>query len=168
MMTFKIQTPNIHIKEKAVNKTSKIVRKGRIIEPFELGGTLKSHLILLPCSEQGHLQFHQMLRAPSSLTLSIYRDRTSTTSLGNLYHCLTTLIVKSFFCISNLNLPSLSLKPFPLILSQQALLKRLSPYFLQLSIFFFPKWSDELENSRVILFSPVHTFLKENKIMCCA
>ena len=37
--------------------------------------------------------------------------------------CLTTLIVKNFFVVSNLNLPSLSLKSLFLVLSQQALLK---------------------------------------------
>jgi len=33
------------------------------IESFELEGTLKGHLVQLPCSEQGHLQVHQVLRA---------------------------------------------------------------------------------------------------------
>jgi len=36
----------------------------RIIEPFELGETLRGHLIQLPCNDQGHLQLHQVLRAP--------------------------------------------------------------------------------------------------------
>jgi len=41
----------------------------RIIESFDLQGTLKCHLIKPPCHEQGHLQLHhQVLRAPSSLT----------------------------------------------------------------------------------------------------
>ena len=47
----------------------------------------------------------------------------STTSLGNLFQCLNTFTVKDFFLISNLNLPSLSLKPFPLVLPQQILLE---------------------------------------------
>ena len=53
------------------------------------------------------------------------------TSLGNLCQCFTTLIVKNIFLTSSLNLPSFSLKPLPLVLSQQALLKCLSPSFLQ-------------------------------------
>jgi len=53
---------------------------GRITESFDLEGTLKGHLAQLPCSEQGHLQLHQVLRAPSSLTLGVYKDRASTTS----------------------------------------------------------------------------------------
>jgi len=36
----------------------------RIIESFELEGTLQGHLVQLPCTEQGHLQLHQVLRAP--------------------------------------------------------------------------------------------------------
>lgn len=39
-----------------------------------LEGTFKGHLVQLPCTEQGHLQLHQVLRAPSSLTLGISRD----------------------------------------------------------------------------------------------
>jgi len=46
----------------------------RIIGLFELEGTLKGHLVQLPCTEQGHLQLHQVLRAPSSLTRSVCRD----------------------------------------------------------------------------------------------
>jgi len=35
----------------------------RIRESFELEGTLKGHLVQPPCSAQGHLQLHQVLRA---------------------------------------------------------------------------------------------------------
>ena len=33
-------------------------------ELFELGGTFKGHLVQLPCSEQGHLQLHQVAQSP--------------------------------------------------------------------------------------------------------
>ena len=102
-----------------------------IIESFGLEGPLKGHLVQLPCNEQGHLQFHQSAQSPSSLTLSVSRDGTSSTSLCNLFQCSTTLIIKNFFLISSRNLPSHSLKPFPLVLSQQTLLKSLSSSFLQ-------------------------------------
>ena len=62
---------------------------------FELEGTLKGHVVQVPCNEQGHPQLHQVLRAPSSLTLGICRDRESTTSLGNLCQYLTTLTVNN-------------------------------------------------------------------------
>ena len=90
----------------------------RVIETFELEETFKGHLVQLPCSEQGHLRLSQVLRAPSSLALKVSRDGASATSLGNLCQCLTTLIVKYFFHISNLHLLSFSLKPFPLVLSE--------------------------------------------------
>ena len=35
----------------------------RITEWFELEGTFKGHLVLLPRNEQGHPQHHQVLRA---------------------------------------------------------------------------------------------------------
>jgi len=59
----------------------------------------------------------RLLRATSSLALNASRDGASTASLGNLFQCVTTLWVKNFLLISNLNLPCLSLKPFPLVLS---------------------------------------------------
>ena len=42
----------------------------RTVERFKLEETLKGHLVQLPCTEQGHLPLHQVLRAPSSLTLN--------------------------------------------------------------------------------------------------
>ena len=73
----------------------------------------------------------RLLRAPSSLALNVSKDGASPTSLGNLFHCFTTLIGKNFFLVFSLNLPSFSLKPFPLVLSQQTFLKRPSPAYLQ-------------------------------------
>ncbi|KAK4831170.1 hypothetical protein QYF61_015640 [Mycteria americana] len=72
----------------------------------------------------------KLLKAPSNLALNTSRDGASTASLGNLFQCLATLIVKNFFLISNLNLPSFSLKPLPLVLSLQALVKSPPPAFL--------------------------------------
>jgi len=45
-------------------------------------------------------------RATSSLALNASRDGASTASLGNLFQCVTTLWVKIFLLISNLNLLS--------------------------------------------------------------
>ena len=44
-------------------------------------------------------------------------DGDSTTSMGSLFQCLTTLSVKKFFLLYNINLPQCNWKPFPLILS---------------------------------------------------
>jgi len=43
----------------------------------------------------------RLLKAPSNLALN-----TSRAFLGNLFQCCTTLMVKNFFLIPNLNLPS--------------------------------------------------------------
>jgi len=51
------------------------------------------------------------------IRLSRAKDGASTASLASLCQCLTTLFVKSFHPTSNLNFPSFSLKPFPLVLS---------------------------------------------------
>jgi len=77
------------------------------VESLELEGTFKGHLVQLPCNEQGHHSHIRLPRASSSLALKVSRDGASTTSLGNLCQCITTLTVKDFFFTSNLNLPSL-------------------------------------------------------------
>jgi len=55
-------------------------------------------------------------RATSSLALNA-RGWSTHSLLGQPVQCITTLWVKNFFLISNLNLPCPSLKPFPLVLS---------------------------------------------------
>ena len=64
------------------------------------------------------------------LTLNVSRDEASTTSQSSLYWCSATLTAKYFFLISIQNLLSFSANPFPLVWSQQTLLKSLSPSFL--------------------------------------
>ncbi|KAK4816523.1 hypothetical protein QYF61_017623 [Mycteria americana] len=58
-------------------------------------------------------------------------DDDSTTSLGSLFQCLITLSVKTFFLISNLNLPWCNLRPFHLVLWLVTWEKRLTPASLQ-------------------------------------
>jgi len=69
--------------------------------------------------------FHQtrVLRAPSILALNPSREGAAPASLGNLGQGLTTLMGKNFFLMSNLNLPSFSLEPLPLVLLLHTLLK---------------------------------------------
>ena len=78
----------------------------RIIESFELEGTLNGLLVQLLCNEQGHARLDQGTQSPSSLTLDVSRDGAAITSLGNLFQCLTIPMIKNFFLITNLNLPS--------------------------------------------------------------
>ena len=67
--------------------------------------------------------------SPSKKPLGEGKRGASFNSLGNLFQSFTNLIVK-IFLISNLNIPSFSLKPFPLVLLQKTLLK---------AVYFSPK-----------------------------
>jgi len=96
----------------------------RIIEWFGLERTLKTiHFHHLP--SMGRDTFHQprVLQALSNLALNLAREEEATASLGNLSQGLTTLRVKNFLLTSNLNVPSLSLKLLPLVLSVYTLVK---------------------------------------------
>ncbi|KAK4820465.1 LOW QUALITY PROTEIN: hypothetical protein QYF61_027747 [Mycteria americana] len=64
----------------------------------------------------------------STHLLNTSRDGDSTTSLGSLCQCLTTLSVQKFFLISSLNLPWCNLRPFPLVLSLITWEKRLNTH----------------------------------------
>ena len=59
------------------------------------------------------------------------RDGDSTTFLGSLFRCSTTLLVKKFFLISDLNLPWHNLRPFLLIPWLVTWEKRLTPTSVQ-------------------------------------
>ncbi|KAK4818676.1 hypothetical protein QYF61_017421 [Mycteria americana] len=98
----------------------------------------------------------RLLRAPSNLTLNVSRDGASATSSpGNLCQCLTTLIVNNFFLKSSLNLPSLSLKPLLLVLSQQALLKSLSQSFLQAPFKYWEAAAEQPQLSQPVFIGEV-------------
>jgi len=104
----------------------------RIVESFALKGPLNTILSNSPAMNRDSQIM--LLRALYSLALNVSKDRTFTTSLGNPFQWLNTLIVESVFLTPNLNLPSFSLKPFPLAISQEILLSYLLPFFLQTSI----------------------------------
>ena len=76
-----------------------------------------------------HRHYPRLLR--SSLALDNARDGATTASLGNLCQGPTTLPGNYFFLISNLNLLSDSVRPLPLVLALQTLVKSLSASFLQ-------------------------------------
>jgi len=108
----------------------------RIIESFELEGTFRSHLVQLPCNEQGYLQLYQVAQRPIQ-TFKVSRDGASTTSPGNLPY--------SFVKIFSLDLPSFSLKSLPLVLSQQILLRSTQYHLSKLSVI------DSLSDSQLLL-----------------
>jgi len=57
-----------------------------------------------PATERDTFHQPRLLKAPSSLALDTAREGTA--YLGSLGQGLTTLVVKNFFLIPNLNLPS--------------------------------------------------------------
>ena len=98
-------------------------------EEFALEGTSRGRLAQPPVMSWDISNSIRLLGAPSNLAWNVSRDGASTTSLSNLCQRFTTLIVKNFFFVPSLKLPSFSLKPSPLVFSQQVLLKSLSPYY---------------------------------------
>ena len=111
----------------------------KTIEWFGLGGTFTDHLNHPSCNEQGHIQLHQILRALFNIMLNISKGGASTTSLGNLCQCFTTLIVKNFFLISYLNL---------------LYRKSPSPSFLSAP---FKYWKAAIRSLRSLLFSRLNS-----------
>lgn len=107
-----------------------MLQNHRIIELTELEGILKGHPVQLPFKERGHLQLNQGAFSSIQLDVNVSMDGTPSSSLGNLFQCSTTFIINSLLFISSLNLPSFSMKPFSLGLSQQTLLKSLSLSYL--------------------------------------
>jgi len=91
-----------------------------------VGRDLKDHPVSTPPAMSRDI-FHQtmLLRAPCNLALDTAREEAATVSLGNVFQSLT-----NFFLLSNLNLLSFSLQPFPLVLSLHTLVKSPSPSFL--------------------------------------
>jgi len=61
-------------------------------------------------------KYSRLLKVPSNLALNNSGEGAAAIFLGNLFQCLTTLRVKKFFLLSNLNLPSFRLKLLPLVL----------------------------------------------------
>ena len=76
-----------------------------------------------PCYVQGRQPLDQAAQSHIQPGLECSQgDGASTASLGNLFQCVTILCVKNFLLTPNLNLPCLSLRPFPLVLLLPTLL----------------------------------------------
>ena len=94
----------------------------RITECLGLEGTSRIVNLQPPCYMQDHQPPHfildQAAQGPIQPGLNTSRDGRGIHSLsGQLFQHLTTLSVKNFPLTSNLNLPSLNLKRFPLSLA---------------------------------------------------
>ncbi|KAK4808149.1 hypothetical protein QYF61_000129 [Mycteria americana] len=89
---------SLTVAEKGQNpklKTSKLVWVGR---------DLKDHRVPPPCHGQGCLPLEQAAQSPIQPGLEHFQGWGIHNFSGNLFQCLTALIVKNFFLISNLNL----------------------------------------------------------------
>ena len=93
-----------------------------IIETFKLERTLNGHLVNSPI-----MNTYSSIKCTE---LQEVKGMASTTSLSNLFQCLKIHVVKNFFLIFNLNLPSFSSKPFLLVFLWQTLRKNLSRSYL--------------------------------------
>ena len=67
---------------------------------IELEGILKGRLLQLSAVKRDTYSLIRVLRDRSSLTLIVCMDEASTSSLGNMCQCFTTLSVKKFFLMS--------------------------------------------------------------------
>ena len=85
------------------------------------------HLVSTPCYVQGHQPADQAAQSHIQPGLECLQGWGIHSLLGQPVQCVTTLWVKNFLLISNLNLPCLSLKPFPLVLSPSTLVYSHSP-----------------------------------------
>ena len=52
----------------------------KFTELFDLEGTLKGHLVLLPCNERGHLQLDHIAQSLAQSDSNVSRDWTSISS----------------------------------------------------------------------------------------
>jgi len=80
-----------------------------------------------PCYVQGRQPADQAAQSHIQPGLQCLQGWGIHSLLGQPVQCVTTLWVKNFLLISNLNLPCLSLKPFPLVLSLSTLVNSCSP-----------------------------------------
>ena len=74
-----------------------------------VGRDLKDHLVPTPCHGQRHLPLDQGAQSPIQPGLEHCQGWGTHSCSGQPVQRLTSLTVKSFFLISNLNLPSFSL-----------------------------------------------------------
>ena len=96
----------------------------RITESFELEGTVKGHLVQPPCTEQGHPQLHRVLRDPPAspwLHAGMGHHHLSGQPVPLPHHPYPKRASSIYPAYIT------HLIPFPRVLSQQPLLRTLSP-----------------------------------------
>ena len=109
-----------------------------------------AHPVPTPCYVQGRQPADQAAQSHIQPGLECLQGWGIHSLLGQPVQCVTTLWVKNFLLISNLNLPCLSLKPFPLVLSLSTLINsHSSPFVCSLQVL-----KEEYASMKDISFSP--------------
>jgi len=83
--------------KRAVMCAGDISKSHRLVAWLRLEGTPGDRLGQAPCSSR--VSKSRLTRTTSSQVLSIFKDRHSTTFLGNLFRCSATLTVKKYFSL---------------------------------------------------------------------
>lgn len=78
-----------------------------------LEGKFKCYLAQTPLQWPGTFSHRSGAQICVCPAFGCFQERASITSLGDLFQCLTALLVKVFFLVFNINWPSFSLKPLP-------------------------------------------------------
>ena len=94
------------------------------------------HPVPTPCCVQGRQPAAQAAQSHIQPGLECLQGWGIHSLLGQPVQCVTTLWGKNFLLISNLNLPCLSLKPFPLVLMDASALR----------------WPEECQNGNFKMF----------------
>jgi len=114
--------------------TSRKELNHRILEWLGLEGTSRIIKLQTLCFMQGCQLSHLILDQAAQGPIQPGREHLQGWGIhslsGQLFQHLTTLIVKNFPLISNLNLPSFNLQPFPLLLPLSTLVKSCLPFCL--------------------------------------
>ena len=111
------------------------------------------HRVSTPCYVQGRQPADQAAQSHIQPGLGCLQGWGIHSLLGQPVQCVTTLWVKNFLLISNLNLPCLSLKPFPLVLSLFTLVNSRSPSCLYTP---FKYWKATMRSPQSLLFSKLN------------
>ena len=112
-----------------------------------------AHPVPTPCYVQGRQPADQAAQSHIQPGLECLQGWGIHSLLGQPVQCVTTLCVKNFLLISNLNLPPLSLKPLPLVLSLSILVNSCSPSYLYTP---FKYWKATMRSPQSLLFSKLN------------
>jgi len=112
-----------------------------------------AHPVPPPCYVQGRQPADQAAQSHIQPGLGCLQGWGIHSLLGQPVQCVTTFWVKNFLLISNLNLPCVSLRPFPLVLSLLILINSCSLFCLYTP---FNYWKAVMRSTQSLLFSKLN------------